>query len=96
MKCFLCKTEHTSSNTLVKHLKVINGLCPGRTLHLKCDQVGCSHSFGSFSGFRKHLSSCHISSSFGSVGDVDISNSQSTFNTCKGSDVGEVLTENVE
>ena len=58
--------------------------------------MGCSRSFGSFSGFRKHLSNCHISSLFGSVGGVDFSNSQSTFNTCKGSDVGEVLTENVE
>lgn len=70
MKCFLCRSDHGGPNSLIKHLKVIHGLCSGRTLHLKCGQEGCLRSFGSFSGFRKHLSNCHVSGSFDSVADV--------------------------
>lgn len=80
MRCFLCKSDHGSPNGLVKHLKVIHGLCAGRTLYLKCGQVGCSHSFGSFSGFRKHLNKWHVSSSFESVED-DFSHPSSMLNT---------------
>lgn len=81
MLCFLCRSEHGTPNNLIKHLKVIHGLCPGRTLHLKCGQAGCPRSFGSFSGFRKHLNKCHVSSSFDSVGEGDCSLHQSILDT---------------
>lgn len=42
----------------------------GEPERLKCGQEGCLRSFGSFSGFRKHLSKCHVSGSFDSVADV--------------------------
>lgn len=59
MICFVCKSHHTSSNLLVRHLKLKHGLCPGRTLRLKCGETGCSHVSGTFSGFRKHLNKLH-------------------------------------
>lgn len=95
MKCFLCRSDHGSPNSLIKHLKVIHGLCTGRTLHLKCGQVGCPRSFGSFSGFRKHLNKCHTSSSFDSVGEGDFSPDQSVLDTNNATDV-DVLSDHVE
>ena len=59
MICFVCKSHHASSNLLVRHLKLKHGLCPGRTLRLKCGETGCSHVSGTFSGFRKHLNKLH-------------------------------------
>ena len=94
MKCFLCRSDHSRPNSLVKHLKVIHGLCTGRTLYLKCGQEGCSRSFGSFSGFRKHLNKCHISSSFDVAGD-DFSPSQSVLATSSSTYV-DVAPENEE
>lgn len=95
MRCFLRRSDHGSPNSLIKHLKVIHGLCTGRTLHVKCGQVGCPHSFGSFSGFRKHLNKCHISSSFDSVGEGDFSPDQSVLDTNNATDV-DVLSDHVE
>lgn len=51
----MCKGPQANANSLIKHLKLIHGLCSGKTLRLKCCQPGCSHFFGTFSGFRKHL-----------------------------------------
>ena len=62
-------------------------------LYLKCGQVGCSHSFGSFSGFRKHLNKCHVSSSFDSAKN-DFSPRQSVLDT-NNADV-DVLPESFE
>ncbi|KAL2078827.1 hypothetical protein ACEWY4_006697 [Coilia grayii] len=59
MICFVCKSHHSSSNLLVRHFKLKHGLCPGRTLRLKCGETGCSHVSGTFSGFRKHLKRLH-------------------------------------
>ena len=70
----------------MKHLKVIHGLCTGRTLNLKCGQVGCSRSCGSFSGFRKHLNKCHVSGSFDFVEEGDFSPHQSVFDTSHATD----------
>ena len=36
------------------------GLCPGKTLRLKCAQRGCAHVYNSFSGLRKHLTKCSL------------------------------------
>ena len=55
MFCFICKGLQVNDSSLIKHLKVIHGLCSGKTLHLKCGQPACSRFFGTFSGFRKHL-----------------------------------------
>lgn len=58
MICFICKKEHTNANALIRHFKLVHGLCPGKRLKLKCAQRGCSHVYHSFSGLRKHLSKC--------------------------------------
>ena len=55
MLCFICKSSQTNANSLTKHLKVIHGLCSGKTLRLKCGQA----IYGTFSGFRKHLNKAH-------------------------------------
>lgn len=59
MLCFLCSNPFDGTNSLIRHLKFVHGLLPGRTLHLKCGQSGCFLVFGSFSGFRKHLNRVH-------------------------------------
>lgn len=94
MKCFLGETDHGRPNSLIRHLKIIHGLCTGKTLHLKCGQVGCSRSFGSFSGFKKHLNKCHVSSSFESAKEDDFSPHQSV-DTNNATNVDE-STENLE
>ncbi|XP_028977254.2 uncharacterized protein LOC109615529 [Esox lucius] len=58
MICFICKRGHASANALIRHFKLVHGLCPGKSLKLKCAQRGCSHVYHSFSGLRKHLSKC--------------------------------------
>jgi len=93
MKCFLCRSDHGRPNCLIKHLKVIHGLCTGRTLHLKCGKVGCSRTFGSFSGFRKHLNKCHVSGSFDSGEEMDFSPHRSV--ECNATDV-DVSSEHLE
>lgn len=59
MFCFICKIPQANTNSLTKHLKLIHGLCSGKTLRLKCGQAGCSLVYGTFSGFRKHLNKAH-------------------------------------
>lgn len=59
MLCFICKSSQANANSLTKHLKLIHGLCSGKTLRLKCGQAGCSQVYGTFSGFRKHLNKAH-------------------------------------
>lgn len=59
MICFICKSRHSNTNVLVRHLKLMHGLCPGRTLRLKCGEAGCAHVSGTFSGFRKHMKRVH-------------------------------------
>lgn len=59
MLCFICKRAQANANSLTKHLKLIHGLCSGKTLHLKCSQAGCFQVYGTFSGFRKHLNKAH-------------------------------------
>lgn len=59
MLCFICKKRQGNANVLIKHFKLIHGLCSGKNLHLKSAQVGCSHVYGTFSGLRKHLSKAH-------------------------------------
>ena len=44
---------------LIRHIRLIHGLCSGKSLRLKCAQLRCCHVFGTFSGFRKHLNSKH-------------------------------------
>lgn len=95
MRCFICKCDSDAPKSLVKHLKLIHGLCSGRTLHIKCGQVGCSRSFGSFSGFRKHLNRCHVSGSFESVQDGEFSLYKAVMDTRDASDV-EMVTESLE
>ena len=59
MKCYVCQAELTSSNMLVRHLRLVHGYLPGKNLRLKCAQTGCGCVFGTFSGFRKHLNTKH-------------------------------------
>jgi len=57
--CFVCHGSHGSTNLLVRHLKLVHGMYPGKTLKLKCVQAGCHCVFATFSGFRKHLNRAH-------------------------------------
>lgn len=59
MKCFLCNAGFNGSNKLVRHIQSVHGYFPGKSLHLQCVETGCRRSFGSFSGFRKHLNMKH-------------------------------------
>lgn len=59
MLCFLCRCHQVDVNSLIKHFKLVHGLCSGKTLRLKCDQAGCLQVYGTFSGFRKHLNIAH-------------------------------------
>ena len=56
---FLCKCHQADVYTLIKHFKLVHGLCSAKTLHLKCGQSGCSQVYETFSGFRKHLNTAH-------------------------------------
>lgn len=58
MICFICQKRHANANGLIRHFKLVHGLCSGRGLKLKCAFRGCSHVYHSFSGLRKHLSKC--------------------------------------
>lgn len=57
--CFICKVPHRSSTLLCQHLRFQHGLYPGKSLHLKCGQPGCSLLFCTYSGFKKHLIRLH-------------------------------------
>lgn len=57
--CFICKLPHRSSPLLCQHLRLQHGLYPGKTLRLNCGQLGCSSSFCTFSGLKKHLNCSH-------------------------------------
>ncbi|XP_051741574.1 uncharacterized protein LOC127508052 isoform X1 [Ctenopharyngodon idella] len=59
MICFICSCCLENTNLLVRHLKLIHGLLPGKSLRLKCGQAGCCGEFSTFSGFRKHLNRVH-------------------------------------
>nr|XP_021333504.1 uncharacterized protein LOC108179166 isoform X1 [Danio rerio]XP_021333505.1 uncharacterized protein LOC108179166 isoform X2 [Danio rerio] len=58
-RCFACKAVHLTINDLIRHLKLIHAYYPGKKLNLKCAQNNCKHSFMTYAGFRKHLSSVH-------------------------------------
>lgn len=57
--CFICKAHQKSSALLCQHLRLRHGLYPGKTLRLKCGQPGCSLSFCTYPGFKKHLVRLH-------------------------------------
>lgn len=50
------------TSDLVRHMRLIHGLYPGKSLRLKCAQGGCCGVLSTFSGFRKHLNSKHAES----------------------------------
>ena len=57
--CFVCHSHFVGTNALVRHLRLIHGLYPGKSLRLKCAQGGCCRVLSTFSGFRKHLNCKH-------------------------------------
>lgn len=57
--CYVCQAHFQNVRILCRHLRMIHGLLPGKTLKLRCAQVDCCHVFGTFSGFKKHLNSKH-------------------------------------
>lgn len=90
MKCFVCQTELTCANTLVRHLRVVHGYLDGKNLRLKCAQSGCGRVLGTFSGFRKHLNTKHTDNVNQQVNnDVNISRADL-------GDAEELVTANVE
>lgn len=90
MKCFVCQTELTCANKLVRHSRVVHGYFDGKNLHLKCAQTGCGRVLGTFSGFRKHLNTKHTDSIDQQVND-DVNLSRADLG-----DAGELVTANVE
>ncbi|KAG5271297.1 hypothetical protein AALO_G00178160 [Alosa alosa] len=64
MICFICQKRHANANGLIKHFKLVHGLCSGKGLKLKCAHRGCSHVYYSCSGLRKHLSKCYANYNF--------------------------------
>ncbi|KAK0136284.1 hypothetical protein N1851_027812 [Merluccius polli] len=90
MICFMCKRWHANANALIRHFKLVHGLCSGKGLKLKCAHRGCSHIYQSFSGLRKHLikccandnlcfddSECSTTNNSISLGDTDVLPTQS-------------------
>ena len=57
--CFVCKVHHKSCLLLCQHLKFHHGLYPGKSLRLKCGEPGCSSTFCTYNGFRKHINTVH-------------------------------------
>jgi len=59
LQCFLCKSVHANSHSLIAHLRVTHSFYPSLKFKLLCAQSGCSRQFCSYSGFRKHLNRFH-------------------------------------
>ena len=96
MRCFLCINVFGEANNLVKHLKVIHGLCTGRTLYLQCGQVGCSRFFTSFSGLRKHLNKCHVNSACDVIVETEPPHCQSVLDSTNANPAEETYEAEVE
>lgn len=62
VKCSVCQTEFTCTNTLVWHLRAVHGYLDGKALRLKCAHIGCGCVLGAFPGFRKPLNTKHTDS----------------------------------
>ncbi len=90
MICFICKKGHVNANALIRHFKLVHGLCPGKSLKLKCAHRGCSHVYHSFSGLRKHLSKCCAID----PSRLDSCESSSTANSISLNDVGVLSNQN--
>ncbi|XP_051947286.1 uncharacterized protein LOC127618717 [Xyrauchen texanus] len=57
--CFICQTQHHSSQQLISHLRGEHSYYPGSKFKLICSQQGCRHQFQTYAGFRKHLNNVH-------------------------------------
>lgn len=90
MICFICKKGHVNANALIRQFKLVHGLCPGKSLKLKCAHRGCSHVYHSFSGLRKHLSKCCAID----PSRLDSCESSSTANSISLNDVGVLSNQN--
>lgn len=44
---------------LFRHLKFEHGLYPAKSLQLNCGEPGCFNTFGTYSGYQRHLSRVH-------------------------------------
>ncbi|MCI4384583.1 hypothetical protein PGIGA_G00040440, partial [Pangasianodon gigas] len=62
LKCFRCQSLHTNSHSLISHLRLTHSFYPSLKFKL-CAQSGCSRHFCTYSGFRKHLNSAHVTES---------------------------------
>lgn len=71
-KCHICKSLHDAPSALIQHLKFFHALYPGKKFVLVCGQEGCSLQFKSFTGFRKHLASCHSTVNISTNNDGDM------------------------
>lgn len=61
-KCFQCPKEFSTEKSIISHLKYKHS-CKDNTDPIKCvinyqQQNACSHSFFTFHGLRKHLTTC--------------------------------------
>lgn len=60
LKCFCCQSLHASSTSLISHLRLSHSFYPSLKFKLLCAQEGCCRQFCTYSGFRKHLNSTHV------------------------------------
>lgn len=59
LSCSICISCFGTVLLLFRHLKLIHGMYPRKSLRLKCGQTGCCLQFPSYSGFRRHLIKIH-------------------------------------
>lgn len=59
LNCFLCTSSFGTLLLLFRHLKLIHGMYPGKSLRLKHGGTSCCLQFISYSGFRRHLIKIH-------------------------------------
>ena len=70
-------------------MEINSPICLGKSLHLKCGQVGCSHVFDTFSGCRKHLNKAHEERTE-AFSDNDGEGSSTAANSFAANDVGDM------
>lgn len=75
-RCYICKTLLATTVKLIRHLKLVHGLYPGKKFELVCAQAGCSLQFKSYAGFRKHLIRFHFRGVASSSENVSLQNQQ--------------------
>lgn len=73
-RCYICKSLFATTVKLIRHLKLVHSLYPGKKFELVCAQDGCFLQFKSYAGFKKHLTRFHFRGVASSSGNISIQN----------------------